>query len=77
MNTLTQCCGMTNERRRRDDVELQQRAHQRDHRRACKRADDGAVAAEDRAAADDHGGDGIKFAKLAGDRVEAAKDRRR
>ena len=55
------------------DVELQQRPDQGDHGRAGKRADHGAVAAEDRAAADDHRGDGVELAELAGDRVEAAE----
>ena len=55
------------------DVELQQRADQRDHGGAGERADHRAVAAEDRAAADDHRGDGVELAELAGDRVEAAE----
>ena len=69
MKTLTQCCGMV----KPCDVELQQRADQRDHRRAGERADDRAVAAEDRAAADDDRGDAVELAELAGDRVEAAE----
>ena len=54
-------------------VELQQRADERDDGRAGERADDGAVAAENRAAADDDGGDAVELAELAGDRIEAAE----
>ena len=74
MNTLTQCCGMTNEPPPAVMIlKLQERADERDDGCACKRSDDGAVAAEDRSAPDDHRGNGVKLAKLPCDRIEAAK----
>ena len=65
MNTLTQCCGMHEGGSvGQDDLEREQRADERDDGRAGERADDRAVAAEDRAAADDDGGDAVEFAQL-------------
>ena len=69
MNTFTQVL-------RHDEtlhVELQQGADERDHGGPGQRSDDRAIAAENRPAADDDGGDAVEFAELAGDRVEAAE----
>src|SRR6187399_57591 len=55
-----------------DDLQREQGAEQRDHSGAGERPDDGAVAAEDRAAADDDRGDAVKLAELAGGRCETA-----
>src|SRR5262245_57130024 len=53
-------------------IELQERAHQRDHGRSGKRADDSAVTAVNRTSSDDNGSDGIELAELAGDRIETS-----
>src|SRR5688572_10329786 len=57
-----------------DDIELQERADERDDSGARQRADHAAVAAEDRPAADDDGGDGVELAELPRGRVEAAEE---
>src|SRR5688572_29126046 len=56
-----------------DDIELQERADERDDSGTRQRADHAAVAAEDRPAADDDGGDGVELAELPRGRVEAAE----
>ena len=54
MKTFTQCCGMANDVPSAMMICSDRRPRmQRDHRGAGQRTDDGAVAAEDRAAADD------------------------
>src|SRR6185437_11098543 len=58
-----------------DDLERQQGPDEGDDRRAGKRAGDRAVAAENRAAADDDGGDRVEFAQLSGGGNEASIER--
>ena len=76
VKTLTQCCGMTKEPPPGRMMLSCSSARMSVMTAAPgQRADHGAVAAEDRPAADDDGGDGVELAELPGGRVEAAEER--